>query len=379
MPLDASATIAACERQLDAAVASAELRVPTRARFTSLGGEISLAQLVVTWAQAHGRPHLGTYAADGADPQIGDLVRRLYGLTAAVCATKASGRTPGSDVTKELMAAALAQVARLQGDRPTEGTRGPSTEVVCVDHLGRGMPASLYRRTEDGGCLLRDRTDYRSLARRFIRDTLGDTYSKPLGTEVADAVGSLLYEVFRNTDDHALRDIAGNVLERSVRILRISHLSPGADELARTAADFRPLSDFCRTLNPEAGSKQVHMLEVSVLDSGPGFAQRWTGRPLADLGDGEEMRAVTECFSAGSSKASRRFGEGLPHVVRLLGAHGGFIRLRTGRLSLFVDFRAEPALPGRPFTLSRWQPPEGGRPAAVAGTLVTMLVPLKRR
>jgi hypothetical protein len=44
--------------------------------------------------------------------------------------------------------------------------------------------------------------------------------------------------------------------------------------------DFEPLRSFCERLKPKNDRHQVHMLELSVFDSGIGYAERWKGRPL---------------------------------------------------------------------------------------------------
>ena len=51
----------------------------------------------------------------------------------------------------------------------------------------------------------------------------------------------------------------------------------------------------------------------------------------------EEEGFTRTCFESGSSKRQERSGQGC-HILRLLHAQGGFLRLRTGRLSFFMDF-----------------------------------------
>src|SRR3546814_12046094 len=83
---------------------------------------------------------------------------------------------------------------------------------------------------------------------------------------------------------------------------------------------------------------QIHLFELSILDSGPGFASTWTKTSLAQLSDNEEETAVRACFGTGSAKGQDRFGEGLPHVLRVLRRQGGFLRLRTGGQSFYLDW-----------------------------------------
>lgn len=377
MNLTADATIASCERQLLMLQRSKpdEIKMPTRVRRSTLGGEAALTQLVITWAQTSADPVLNTYARDGADTQLSDLTRRLHGLAAALCVRSAKGAS--GDITEPLRAIALDRLRRVQGPRPAEATRGPSVEIVCADHLALGTPSLFYRTDTDGTASIRGRAEYHTLAQRLL-DTAPGAYRDHLGHEMDQAVGSLLYEIFRNTDDHALTDISGNVLERSIRAVKVTHVSPDRQSLARMADEFCALADFCGRQTPRPGASQVHLLELSVLDSGPGFAQRLTGRQIEAMTPAEEKDAVLRCFSVGSSKRKRGFGEGLPQVVRLLREKGGFLRLRTGRLSLFADLGAPVSGDDNDLRLMEWSLP--GEPClpTVSGVLLSIFVPMRR-
>ena len=378
MNLAADATIASCERQLLMLqrTNADEIKMPTRVRGSTLGGEAALTQLVITWAQATANPVLATYARDEADTQINDLARRLHGLAAALCVSRATGVS--GEVTEPLRAAALERLKKVQGPRPAEATRGPSVEIVCADHLALGTPLSLYRTGLDGRASIRGRTEYRMLAQELLDNTAPGTYRDHLGHEIGQAIGSLLYEIFRNTDDHAVTDISGNVLERSIRAVKVRHVSPDTNSLARMADEFSALAAFCRRQQPHPGASQVHLLEISVLDSGPGYAQRLTGRHLNTMTPEEEKDAVLRCFSSGSSKRKKGYGEGLPHVIRLLREKGGFLRLRTGRLSLFSDLGAQDAGGDDALTLEEWSLPGEACLPQVSGVLLTIFVPTRR-
>lgn len=90
----------------------------------------------------------------------------------------------------------------------------------------------------------------------------------------------------------------------------------------------------------------------------------------------DEERAVRACFGKGSAKGQSRFGEGLPHVLRLLRRQKGFLRLRTGRLSFFIDFSNEAQ--DADDMLRRYQQADLAALAPVAGTLLTILIPIQR-
>jgi hypothetical protein len=378
MNLSSLATIVECERHLLKLRRSGDdvIRMPTQVRGATLGGEAALTQLVTTWVQSSASPHLSTFAKNGNDEQVGKLVRRLHGLAAALCVVRADGIE--GDILAPLREAALIQLAKLQGPAPAEYSRGQAVDIVCADHLALGAPATLYATHEDGVADVRERTEYRALAEQLLSVTVRGSYQKHLDREMAAAIGSLLYEIFRNTEDHALTDISGNVLKRSIRAVRISHLSPLEVTLSVMAQEFPALAAFCERQRPAPGAKQVHLLELSVLDSGPGYAPRLTKRPLKEMSVAEESEAVHRCFSVATSKARSGFGQGLPHVIRVLRRKGGFLRLRTGRLSLFADLGAANAAEGEELRLDQWRLPDENELAEVSGALLTIFIPLVR-
>jgi hypothetical protein len=379
----AQSTIAASERALSELIEAPTeeaLKLPTHVSHLAGGAEASLAQIIVTWAQrAHPR-RLETFIASPGDKQIVDFVRRLTGLVAALCADEIAGVTPDIDVTRAVTTAALERLDQLSGPRPTSAYRGPSAEIVCADHIGRGTPYLLYQRSAKGGFELRSRENFRVLAGWLLRKAIPAVYLETLDPAAGDAIGGMLYELFKNTEDHALVDGRGDLLNTSIRALKTNHFGIVPAELLRIVEDVPPIASYCRSLTAQAGGVQTHLFELSVFDSGPGFAATWTGRSLEELSDAEEECAVRHCFGRGSTKRGKgesRFGEGLPHVMRMLQKERGFLRLRTGRISLFADY-SRPNQPTEASALQRFRP-DGDEFARVAGSLLTLMVPMSRR
>ena len=172
-------------------------------------------------------------------------------------------------------------------------------------------------------------------------------------------------------------NVSGDVLSVSIRAIKTNHHAIARDGVRSIVQDFAPLSDYCESLEPAKDATQIHLFEMSVMDSGPGFASTWTGRSVSQLTPKEEEDAVRACFGRGSTKGQSRFGEGLPHVLRVLRRQRGFLRLRTGRLSFFLDFsktqETEEAM-----ALRRYDDPRAEKLAPVSGSLITILIPMRR-
>lgn len=378
MQILARSTVPASEdalRQLDRNAQDEPLRLPSNIRHVIGGAEATLAQVIVTWAQRKTNPRLETFISSAA--QIDDFVRRLPGLVAALCASEAVG-TPGShSIFEDLRTAALARLNQLQSKQPKRGYRGSSAEILCADHIGYSAPYLLYAPDRRGGSRLRPRENFRELARWLLEGAIPKEYRASIDAESADAIGSMLFEIFKNTEDHALVDAMGDLLSISIRAVKTNHhaIEPGA--LGRVVEGFEPLATYCGSLRPPQAAAQIHLFELSILDSGPGFAVTWTGLPLDQLSHDEEERAVRACFGRGSAKRQSHFGEGLPHVLRLLNRQGGFLRLRTGRLSFYIDFSAQDTADGTA-ELCRHAADDAAALAPASGSLLTLLIPMRR-
>lgn len=365
--------------QIDLRHPGDHILLPTQAKGLAVGGEAALVQWLITWAQSPEPFVLRTHATSNVDPQLDKLARRLYGLVAALNCDKARTLKDDIDVTKNLASFALARLEALQGANPTQASRGQSVEIICVDHLGRGKPKLLYKTDHHGMPQVRPRSDFSNVATTILGATIRGPYARNVPASASTAIAEMIFEIFRNTEDHARTNIDGNELAKSVRGFQARKHDLLPDDLEKIVGDFSPLDDFCKRLEPESGSKQVHIMELSFFDSGIGFAQSWTRKNLSKLSAQEELSAVEECFLKKSSKPSKGFGQGLPHVIRLLQSQGGFLRLRTGTLSLYADMgRSNNCTDPMPFKLNQWSRGEGQPLREATGVLITLLIPLKR-
>ena len=201
MHVSARSTISANEdalRTLRAANYEVPLRLPTNIRHVFGGGEAALTQVIITWAQHNAGSCLQTYISD--DTQIDDFVRRLPGLTAALCAHEANAKGETESVIKPLRLAALSRLDQLQSADPKASYRGQSAEIVCADHLGRNSPYLLYTPDRLGGTKLRPRENFRDLALWLLKGAIPKEYRPNIDTEAAEAIGSMLFETFKNTE-----------------------------------------------------------------------------------------------------------------------------------------------------------------------------------
>lgn len=249
MQISARSTIPASERalrELDQTAGDEPLRLPSNIRHVIAGAEATLTQVIITWAQRNASRRLETFIS--SDAQIGDFVRRLPGLVAALCASEALGQPTTHQILEELRSAALARLELLQGKQPKEGYRGSSAEILCADHLGRSAPYLLYLPDQRGGSRLRPRENFRNLARWLLQGAIPREYRALIDVEATDAIGAMLFEIFKNTEDHALVDSTGDLLDISIRAIKTNHHAIKPEELGRIVEEFGPLATYCESL-----------------------------------------------------------------------------------------------------------------------------------
>jgi len=85
----------------------------------------------------------------------------------------------------------------------------------------------------------------------------------------ADAIGDALYELFRNTHQHALKDLDGNYLRRSIRGIHARRHSLEPAALTKMLTTSPALLTYCQQLKTRLGRRNIELVEFSVFDSGP--------------------------------------------------------------------------------------------------------------
>jgi len=363
-----------------------DLLLNTTVRHAQFGGLSALNQLVVTWAKRHPSGALRTYvnSKDEAKTQIENLVTYDHGLTALLMAGEVTDRTGNLSLKTESL---LASRHRLMAMGTLKGaTRGSKAFLATADHTGV-YPESLYDISSSPNPEVRQWDGFRSLAQQMLLiATVGPEKQKPTNA-VIDNFGTVLWELFKNTHDWARSGSDGNPLQRSIRALRIEHYSHMHEKHLEMTADEPRLNAYLLHPKMKRADGRSRMIEVSVLDSGPGLAARALRRNAAahsapsSYSISQEYAAVVDCLRTHfSTSAESHRGDGLHQVFLMLHALRGFVRIRTGRLAVCRDFVRDPYVPSHtaePFLLD-WQTGsiEPSEASAVEGTVITMLFPV---
>lgn len=350
------------------------LRMPIQLRWGGgLGGGVHAIQIIASWAQQDGdRLILRLPPAFSSQENTRErFASTLPGMAALYFADSidCNGSTFNRYRALEVVAP---RVAAMQTESFRDTLRGQGAALCCFAGAKNEFLTSLYALPKPGQ--VRGIRDFRVLLPRMLSQ-LGVRASAHLTEGQLDYLSALVHQLFLNADEHGSYDAVGNRYEHSMRGIAIRTTAvpdipslikfAGEDtslraylvkqayltqEKGQSAAELVKQALIAKEKGQELDGKAalpngpMHLLEISVFDTGPGLALRWLAqrsglRSYTEISHNEEMDAVQECFQKHSTtKASQYSGLGLPVALLAMRHLNAFMTLRTGRLSLYQDF-----------------------------------------
>lgn len=222
------------------------------------------------------------------------------------------------------------------------------TFILCDDSYSKGLPWPLHDRAGH----LRGDDYFYSFVPKLVSSVMRSEELKGSILQQSSLLTTLIYELVKNTQDHALFTADGKGIDDSVRLLLVRFYDLASLDIPKNdnvdsplephVAYLKALQDKHATGLFAATNKRFRgVLEFSVLDSGPGFVGRRLQREVrADEDIDIEYKAVLSCLRAGHTTARNpNRGLGLNDVLRALRALNGFIRVRTNRVSVYREFK----------------------------------------
>lgn len=377
------------------------LLLPVNLKESSIGGQASLVQLIATWGNSHADATLVTHIQADEDPkvQLTGLSKKPFGFSAMWMADSITDRAGKRDLKVIANSCSEVQFSAMwrgtkrkfsdgqrslfgdgEGDPyATPGVAGSGAQVflVCVDHDRWAIPQCYFADER-----LRGRDDFIALARASIKRATKAGQDSPVPPNLYSAFGAIFHELFKNTHEHARHAIDGATLRRSVRGIIVNRRSWTQDDVEKVVKESPPLRDYTGHKIVIGSDKRLRLLEISIFDSGIGLAAhrlgaRWSESTTPE----EELTACEQCLQRWASSTDKPHkGTGLFEVATTLSALKGFMRIRTGRLSLYRDFVANPVSANgtENVQLLDWttQTTSPTKMAPVAGVLFTMFFPV---
>ena len=346
-----------------------------------LGRSVSFAQLIATWASTSAERRILTWLTAKSRDDLSRFVSRLHGLSAAYYADRITGRDGTTNLKPLLLDAAAPRIRAMGNGKFADTARGRLTEFVFVHSWQRQFHSVVYLRKPTTPDLMdRQRHGELIISSRGMSALLISILRPQMRfgdferiAELLGPLGHFLHETFRNTAEHAYLDLDGRVPSMGLRCILVAIRHTYQDELQASAlisAEHPHADQYFERLRHRAGRgrrRLVHILEISVLDTGPGYIA--TIAPHLDA-NADDSERVAQCFiDHVSSKRGPNSGLGLGRVLSQVSKLSGFLRVRTSTTEAFFSSLYDTGG-------SQLVPHVVGNLAAATGTALTIAVPL---
>jgi hypothetical protein len=227
-----------------------------------------------------------------------------------------------------------------------EGLPNESLLIPCFDHYSKekGLSHWFYinnfQYAENPSVL--SNTIYR------IFEYLGTIYKTRINVNTAkslDSLQTIVWELVKNTDDHAKKDYLNQTqLSPNTRGVFFKIHRSSKDNFIEYANDHKGLESY---YNAALKPTDNFILEISVFDSGPGMVKRFLGSNWNEsVTTLEEVDTIKRCLIKGVTSVTNFTGEfkgyGLHNVLQTLNIQKGFLKIRSGNVSLYRDLIETP-------------------------------------
>ncbi len=363
-----------------------DLKLPINLKATGFGAFAALIQLLITWRRLENCGKLIIGSKEISDDEIEDISRNYYGLIASVISwDQGITNFNGVDIKATVRKYNAATMTPLLQSNFGAASRGDSILFPFFDHLDikNGLLPIVYNKGE-----LRPLEEFENLSDALI--DIATKNNKAIKEEfqtLEQELTGILFESFDNTNKWARHSFTGKILNPSVRgiysrFYKLERKNIPAYTNSNGLAKY--FSDI--SLRNPSEYRFITFLEVSIFDSGSGLAQRFSGKSLEAMSLAEEFQFLIDCLKKHNTShkevgiAGGR-GIGLFTIMDLLNKKGGYLKIRSGRMSLYRDFLRVP------FYSSPSNPPnyalldidsDGSNPtlrAKAEGTLITIIIP----
>jgi len=388
-----SITIEACEKFVERLNSnSGPLQLPVDTTAPAFGGLASAIQAVNTWARTNEIPQIECRSSKAMDV-IGDVIARPHKFSATMMARSiVLDNAPTQEIRPQINALAK-QAIEAQSQCQYGQQRGGLCWFTFVDHSSKGFDPNFYIEESNSKPAPRQTAQFEAIIKAMAEKAI----SIPGGAKVPvnndmDYLGRIFYELFLNTHEHGSRGEARSEwLKPGVRIIYAQGINlTEAGEKGITQQQ-PMLSEYVGSLENKSGIQgNRRFLELAMVDSGLGYCGRWLADHPSDAATGElsvqdEYGIFRQCFTFRQTSTSRdNKGNGLPVVMDRLTKLNGFMRVRSGRLSLYRDFVASPYTSQDTCEFFDWSTrnlasESISEMSKVAGVAISLLIPLEAK
>ena len=365
-----------------------ELVLPVDSKGMTFSGLSSAIQLVMTWARnSNSRSVIVKKSvSDSMDETLESVIERPHYFVAAMLARSIhlASAAERVDVRQKVNLLAKAAVENQHISRFGQ-TRGPLCWSIFVDHSSKGFDPRFYIARNEGKYEPRSKDQIQTIISSMVlqSSSISGGAVSPSADE-AEYLGRVFFELFINTHEHGSRNRKrSDWLQPGVRVIYSNGINLTKESIVKLVKSEPALTNYL-----QSNEDKLRFIEISIIDSGLGYFERWIADHPAENIDSSSLEQEYEVFKKcltfrQSSSGEFHKGNGLPVVMERLSELNGFMRIRSGRLSLYRDFKSAPFSSANPEDVDffDWETMEKGsekitEKMKLAGVAITLLIPL---
>ncbi|NVJ45485.1 MAG: hypothetical protein HWE07_00105 [Cytophagia bacterium] len=221
--------------------------------------------------------------------------------------------------------------------------KGRSVPLFCFDHdkSNRGLSKNFYNRNRQ---LVTEDTLGFNLFRAFQK--VGSNHPAIFRSSIKSNLESfiaLIHELFSNTHEHAKTNEFGHNLYPNIRGIQLKFHARKLANYLDLYSEFEGLVSYFNSGFNTNQTGDLYLIEISILDSGPGLTKRFKELSEYNISINEEVEIIKSCLHRHNTSASGLQGEikglGLDRVLQTIDGKG-FVRIKSGRVDVFKDMKA---------------------------------------
>lgn len=222
--------------------------------------------------------------------------------------------------------------------------KGRSVPIFCFDHdkSNRGLSKHFYKNSRElvsedglGFNLFRAFQKIGSHNTSVFRNSIKSNF---------DTFIAIIHELFANTHEHAKTNEFGHNLYPNIRAVQLKFHTKKIENYIELYHDFEGMVDYFNSGFKVNELGDLYLVEISILDSGPGLVKRYKGLSEYSISINDEIEIIKECLYRHNTSAEGLQGEvkgiGLDRVLRSIDGKG-FVRIKSGRADIFRDMKTQ--------------------------------------
>lgn len=316
------------------------LRLPNTLKERGVFGIEGLVLLLIgTWLRNGEGRIIHTYCRSEDFGSFDDFGSSLYGICAMRLADELLEDNGNVIDSKKALRSAFESVKKILSGDYKNAYKGLYLAVPSIKSKGinKEFNNPFYLNKNIIG-----KKECRDLCRDMIFSVVPQKGRVKVIDDIVFNISDMVWELFDNTHKHGRVDELGNILDINFRGVIFNSVDVTKDRLEHLSKSGVPgMSGFVMDwLNwIQAHNKKLPVLDITVVDAGPGYARRWSGLSKEVITYNQEVDAILNCFKKNStSTGNNADGSGLTHVLTDLRSVSGWFRLRTGSVSVSKSF-----------------------------------------